>query len=129
MAKTLNEHLLNDSHNFISLAGVEFAIQRHLQVIFQELSKLSLFHFASAHDNFQNHETMKFSRVLIEIKFFFSRFRSSFFYSTSRYLSSNWSRIIYCFSKMDMFWKKFFQLSSQELKIIFLLFNYLCKII
>lgn len=79
MAKTLNEHLLNDSHNFISLAGVEFAIQRHLQVIFQELSKLSLFHFASAHDNFQNHETMKFSRVLIEIKFFFSRFRSSFF--------------------------------------------------
>lgn len=72
MARTLNEHLLNDSHNFISLAGVEFAIQKHL-VIFQELSKLSLFHFASAHDtaNFQNHETMKFSRVLIEIKIFF----------------------------------------------------------
>lgn len=79
MAKTLNEHLLNDSHNFISLAGVEFAIQRHLQVIFQELSKLSLFHFASAHDNFQNHETMKFSRVLIEIKFFFQGFDQVFF--------------------------------------------------
>lgn len=73
MARTLNEHLLNDSHNFISLSGVEFAIQRHLQLIFQELSKLPLFHFASAHDtaNFQNHETMKFSRVLIKIKFFF----------------------------------------------------------
>lgn len=81
MAKTLNEHLLNDSHNFISLAGVEFAIQRHLQVIFQELSKLSLFHFASAHDNFQNHETMKFSRVLIEIKFFFFKISIKFFYS------------------------------------------------
>lgn len=78
MARTLNEHLLNDSHNFISLSGVEFAIQRHLQLIFQELSKLPLFHFASAHDtaNFQNHETMKFSRVLIEIIiiFFFQDF-------------------------------------------------------
>lgn len=82
MARTLNEHLLNDSHNFISLAGVEFAIQKHL-VIFQELSKLSLFHFASAHDtaNFQNHETMKFSRVLIEIKnFFFQDFDQVFLF-------------------------------------------------
>lgn len=84
MARTLNEHLLNDSHNFISLSGVEFAIQRHLQLIFQELSKLPLFHFASAHDtaNFQNHETMKFSRVLIEIIIiFFFKISIKFLYS------------------------------------------------
>lgn len=84
MARTLNEHLLNDSHNFISLSGVEFAIQRHLQLIFQELSKLPLFHFASSHDtaNFQNHETMKFSRVLIEIIIiFFFKISIKFLYS------------------------------------------------
>lgn len=84
MARTLIEHLLNDSHNFISLSGVEFAIQRHLQLIFQELSKLPLFHFASSHDtaNFQNHETMKFSRVLIEIIIiFFFKISIKFLYS------------------------------------------------